>query len=35
MTVASFFAKFKEKTNSQNIHVSFQDDTPLPFDKAA
>ena len=35
MTAASFFAKFKEKTNSQNINVSFQDDTPLPFDKAA
>ena len=35
MTVASFSAKFKEKTNSQNISVSFQDHTPLPFDKAA
>lgn len=35
MTVASFFAKFSEKTNSQNIHVGFQDDTDLPFDKAA
>ena len=35
MTAASFFAKFNEKTNSQNIKVSFQDDTPLPFDKAA
>ena len=35
MTVASFFAKFNKEMNSQNIHVSFQDDTPLPFDKAA
>ena len=35
MAVSSFFAKFNEKTNSQNIQVSFQDDTPLPFDKAA
>ena len=35
MTAASFFAKFNEKTNSQNIKVSFQDDTPLPLDKAA
>ena len=35
ITMASFFAKFSEKTNSQNIHVSFQDDTDLPFDKAA
>ena len=35
MAVSAFFAKFKEKTNSQNITVSFQDDTPLPFDKAA
>ena len=35
MTVASFFAKFNEKTNSQNIHVSLQDDTPLSLDKAA
>ena len=35
MAVASFSAKFKEKTNSQNISVSFQDDTPLPFEKAA
>ncbi|MCY3741674.1 MAG: transposase [Candidatus Poribacteria bacterium] len=35
MAVASFSAKFKEKTNSQNIKMSFQDDTPLPFDKAA
>ena len=35
MAVSSFFAKFNEKTNSQNIKVSFQDDTPLPFDKAA
>ena len=35
MTVASFFAKFSEKTNSQNINVRFQDDTDLPLDKAA
>ena len=35
MTAASFFAKFNEKTNSQNINVSFQDDTPLPLDEAA
>ena len=35
MAVASFSAKFKQKTNSQNIHVGFQDDTPLPLDKAA
>ena len=35
IVVSTFFAKFKEKTNSQNIKVSFQDDTPLPFDEAA
>ena len=35
MAVSSFFAKFNEKTNSQNIQVSFQDDTALPFDEAA
>jgi len=35
MAVASFSAKFKQKTNSQNINVSFQDDTSLPLDKAA
>ena len=35
MMMASFSAKFKEKTNSQDIKVSFQDDTPLPLDKAA
>ena len=35
MAVSSFFAKFNEKTNSQNINVSFQEDTDLPFDKAA
>ncbi len=35
MAVSSFFAKFKEKTNSQNIKVSFQDETVLPFDEAA
>lgn len=35
IVASSFFAKFKEKTNSQNINVRFQDDTTLPFDKAA
>ena len=35
MMMASFSAKFNEKTNSQNIKVRVQDDTPLPFDKAA
>ena len=35
IAVSTFSAKFKEKTNSQNINVSFQDDTDLPFDKAA
>ncbi|MYB94986.1 hypothetical protein F4054_15085 [Candidatus Poribacteria bacterium] len=35
MAGSSFFAKFNEKTNSQNIQVSFQDDTHLPFDEAA
>ena len=35
MAIAAFSAKFKEKTNSQNINVSSQDDTPLPLDKAA
>ena len=35
IAVSSFFAKFKQKTNSQNIKVSVQDDTPLPFDEAA
>ena len=35
MMETSFSAKFKEKTNSQHIHVSFQDDTPLPLDEAA
>ena len=35
MVVSSFFTKFNEKTNSQNIKVSFQEDTDLPFDKAA
>ena len=35
MAVSSFFAKFNEKTNSQNINLSFQEDTPLPLDKAA
>ena len=32
---SSFFAKFKQKTNSQNINVRSQDDTTLPLDKAA
>jgi len=35
MTIASFFAKFNEKTNSQNIRAGCQDDTSLPLDKAA
>ncbi len=35
MAVSSFFAKFNEKTNSQNINVSVQDHTSLPFEKAA
>jgi hypothetical protein len=35
IAVSTFFAKFNEKTNSQNINVSFQDDTALPFDEAA
>ena len=35
MAVAAFSVKFKEKTNSQNINVSVQDHTPLPFEKAA
>ena len=35
MAVSSFFAKFNEKTNSQNINVCFQDDTALPLDEAA
>ena len=35
MAVSSFLAKFKQKTNSQNINVSFQDDTSLPLDEAA
>ena len=35
IAVALFSDKFKQKTNSQNINVSFQDDTPLPFDEAA
>ena len=29
------FCQVQRKTNSQNIKVSFQDDTPLPFGKAA
>ena len=35
MARASFFAKFKQKTDPQNINLRFQDDTPLPFDEAA
>ena len=35
MAIALFSAKFKEKTNSQNIRTDFQLDTPLPLDKAA
>ena len=35
IAVSSFFAKFNEKTNSQNIKVSVQEDTHLPLDKAA
>ena len=35
MAVASFSAKFKRKTNSQNISTDFQPDTTLPLDKAA
>ena len=30
-----YSASFKEKTNSQNISAPFQQDTALPFDKAA
>ena len=32
---ASFSAKFKQKTNSQNINTPVQQDTTLPLDKAA
>ena len=35
IAVSTFSDKFKEKANSQNIKVSVQDHTPLPFDKAA
>ena len=35
IAAAAFSAKFKEKTNSQNINVRFQDHTPPPFGKAA
>ena len=35
IAVSTFSDKFKQKTNSQNIKVSCQDPTPLPFDKAA
>ncbi len=35
MAASSFFVKFKEKTNSQNIKVSVQEDMALPFDEAA
>ena len=35
MAIAAFSAKFKQKTNSQNIKVRFLgSDTQLPFDKA-
>ena len=35
ITALRFSVSFKEKTNSQNIHTDFQQDTALPFDKAA
>ena len=35
IVVSSFSAKFKQKTNSQNIQTDLQPDTPLPLDKAA
>ena len=35
IAISTFSAKFKEKTNSQNINGSVQDDTAPPFDKAA
>ena len=35
IVASSFFAKFKQKTNSQNIHVRCQHDTTLPLDEAA
>ena len=35
IAVSTFFDEFNEKTNSQNINVSFQEDTDLPFDEAA
>ncbi len=35
IAVSSFFAKFNEKINSQDIKVSVQEDTHLPLDKAA
>ena len=35
IAISTFSAKFKEKTNSQNIKASVQGDTPLPFDEAA
>ena len=35
IAVSAFSARFKEKTNSQNIQTDFQPDTPLPLDKAA
>ena len=35
IAVSTFSARFKQKTNSHNISVRSQDDTPLPFDKAA
>ena len=35
MAVSLFSAKFKEKTDSQNMQTDFQQETTLPFDKAA
>ena len=35
IAVSTFSAKFKEKTNSQNISTDFQPHTTLPLDKAA
>ncbi len=35
IAISTFSAKFMEKTNSQNIKGSVQDDTAPPFDKAA
>ena len=35
IAVSAFSARFKQKTNSQNITTDFQPDTTLPFDRAA